>query len=79
MSKEKDPKEAGCLLLWSYREGRRKTSTKNGFVQDTGMRCGYDEEYMNIEAENTYVWLFHTGMMFTYLCCTKYDLQYGCR
>ena len=53
MSKEKDPKEAGCLLLWSYREGRRKTSTKNGFVQDTGMRCGYDEEYMNIEAENT--------------------------
>ena len=36
MSKEKDPKEAGCLLLWSYREGRRKTSTKNGVVQVIG-------------------------------------------
>ena len=34
MSKEKDPKEAGCLLLWSYREGRRKTSTENVFLQN---------------------------------------------
>lgn len=53
MSKEKEPKEPGCLLLWSYRDGRRNTSTMKNEIRSFQLKMDLVEDAMTDLAQKT--------------------------